>query len=60
MAKIDDEHQRLCLEQLADLLEMRTNLTQWEKNFCDALNNWHGNFSEKQAQTLADIALKRL
>lgn len=45
---------------LADLLELKEGLTEWEADFIASLKGWAGAFTEKQAETLQKIYDRRL
>ncbi len=45
---------------LKDLLNLEEGLTAWEIEFLDKLNNWTGNFTVPQADTLEKISERLL
>lgn len=52
---VSDEEMKELLEMFRELYDLESGLDAWQIMFMDNISDWHGNFTQRQAETLKSI-----
>lgn len=56
----DDEDEKNCRSMIREMLNEGDGFTQWELDFLDSVNEWQGNLTPKQKDTIEKIYHRRM